>query len=68
MGILLSYQLSAKEDSFLFLWGSTRHYTSLKALEHIVSLGWLVPRPLYNLDLVLSGFHLFRPMKDGLHE
>jgi hypothetical protein len=37
-------------------------------MEHIVNLGWtVVPHPPYSLDLVPSDFHLFEPMKDGLH-
>jgi hypothetical protein len=42
-------------------------HTSLKTVEHNVSLGWtVVPHPPYIPDLAPSDFHLFGPMKDGL--
>ena len=40
----------------------------MKTMEHIASLGCTVlPHALYSPDLMLSDFHLFRPMKDTLH-
>jgi histone-lysine N-methyltransferase SETMAR len=36
-------------------------------MAHIAKFGWTVlPHPPYSPDLVLSDFHLFGPMKDGL--
>ena len=36
-------------------------------MEHVANLGWTVlPHPQYNLDLVPSCFHLFRPMEGDL--
>jgi len=40
-----------------------------KTAKHTANLGWtVVPHPPYSLDLVLSDFHLFELMRDGLHE
>lgn len=40
----------------------------LKTVEHTANLGWTsLEYPKYILDLVPSEFHLFRPMKDGMH-
>ena len=56
-----------KKTTFLFQHDNARSHTSLKTVEHIVSLGWtFVPHPPYSPDLALSDFHLFGPMKDWL--
>jgi hypothetical protein len=69
-------QYKAEGDSFLdrIITGDetwrhhyARPHTSLKTMEHIANLGWIVlPHPLYSPDLAPSDFHLFRPIKDGL--
>jgi len=57
-----------KKTTFLLQHDNARPHTSLKTVEHIVSLGWtVVPHPPYSPDLVPSDFHLFGLMKDGLH-
>jgi len=56
-----------KKTNFLLQHDNARPHTSLKTVEHIVSLGWtVVPLPQNSPDLVPSDFHLFGPMKDGL--
>ena len=56
-----------KKTSFLLQHNNARTHTSLKTLEHIVNLGWtVILHPPYSLDLALSDFCLFGPMKDGL--
>ena len=56
-----------KKTTFLLQHDNARPHTSLKTVEHIVSLGWtVVPHPPYSPDLVPSDFHLFGLMKDGL--
>ena len=57
-----------KKTPFLLKQDSTRPQTRLRTVEHITSLGWTVlPHLPYSLNLAPSDFHLFRPMKDGLH-
>jgi len=57
-----------KKITFLLQQDNTRPHTSLKTMEHIVILGWtVVPHPPFSPNLVRSDFHLFGPMKDGLH-
>jgi len=56
-----------KKTTFL-LQHNARSHTSLKTVEHIANLGWTVlPHPPYSPDLAPSDFHMFGPMKDGLH-
>ena len=56
-----------KKTTFLLQHDSAWPHTSLKTVEHIISVGWsVIPHPPYSLDSVPSDFHLFRPMKDGL--
>lgn len=62
------YRVRLEKTIFFLQRGNNRFHTSCKTIEHIASLGWIVlPYPLYSLDLVLSDFHLFRWMTDGLH-
>ncbi|PNF17771.1 hypothetical protein B7P43_G06889, partial [Cryptotermes secundus] len=43
-------------------------HTSLETTTHTAKFGWTVlPHPPYSPDLASSHFHLFGPMKDGLH-
>jgi histone-lysine N-methyltransferase SETMAR len=57
-----------KKTTFLLEHNNARPHTSLKTVEHIANLGWTVlPHPSYSLDLAPSDFHLFGPIKDGLH-
>ena len=56
-----------KKTTFLLQHDNARPHTSLKTVEHIINVGWIViPHPPYSLDLAPSDFHLFGPMKDGL--
>jgi hypothetical protein len=56
-----------KKTIFPLQHDNARPHTSLKTVEHIASLVWIVvPHPPYNPDLAPSDFHLFGPMKDGL--
>jgi len=53
---------------FPFQHGNTRPQMSMKTVELIASLGWIILTcPPYSLDLVLSDFHLIWLMKDGLY-
>jgi len=57
-----------KKTTFLLQHDNARPHTNLNTVEHIVNFGWtVVPHPLYSPDLAHSDFHLFGPMKDGLH-
>jgi len=57
-----------KKTTFFFQHDNARSHTSLKTVEHTVSLGWtFIPHPLYSPDLAPSDFHLSGLMKDGLH-
>jgi len=56
-----------KKTTFL-LPHNTRPHTNVKTMEYIANLIWTVlSHPLCSVDLVPSDFHLFWPMKDGLH-
>jgi transposase len=53
-----------EKTTFLLQHDNARPHTSLKTVEHIVSLCWtVVPHPPYSPDLAPSDFHLFEPMK-----
>ena len=58
----------AEEKTTLLLQNNNaRPSTSLKTMDHTANLGWTSPpHPLYSLDLVLSDFYLFGPMKYGV--
>ena len=57
-----------KKTTFLLQHDNARPHTSLKTVDHIVNLDWTVlPHPPYSPYLAPSDFHLFGPMKDGLH-
>jgi hypothetical protein len=54
--------------TFLLKHDNTRPHTSLKAMEHVAKFGWTaLPLPPHSPGLAPSLFHLFRPMKHGLH-
>jgi len=56
-----------KKTTFLLQHNIARPHTSLKTVEHIISLGWtVITHPPYSPDLAFSDFHLFGPMKDGV--
>jgi histone-lysine N-methyltransferase SETMAR len=56
-----------KEEHVLLQDNNTRPHTTLLTRECTAKFGWpVLPRPPYSLDLALSDFHLFGPMKDGL--
>ena len=51
----------------LLLHDNARQHTSLRTIEAITNMGWIVPlQPHYSLCLVASNFHLFGPLKDAL--
>lgn len=56
----------ARYKTSLLQHDNSKSHTSLKTAEHVTNLGWTVD-PSHILDLALSDFHLFKPMKDGLH-
>ena len=57
-----------KKTILLLQYVNTMLYTSLKTLEHTANLCWtILPYPPSSLDLLPSDFHLFGPVKDGLH-
>ena len=57
------------KTAFLLQHDNAWSHTSLKTVEHITNLVWIVlSHPLYSLDFVLPKFHPFGPMKDGFHE
>ena len=58
-----------KKTTFSLQRDYSRSHVSLKTAEHVASLYCAVlPHPPYSPDLLTSDFHLFRLMKDGLHE
>ena len=54
-----------KKTTFLLQHSNSRFHTSFKTVESTANLDWTVLT--YSPDLMASDFHLFRPMKDGLH-
>ncbi|PNF14748.1 hypothetical protein B7P43_G08352 [Cryptotermes secundus] len=57
-----------KQTTFRLQHDNARPHTSLVTTAHITKFGWTVlPHPPYSPDLAPSDFHLFGPMKDGLH-
>ena len=58
-----------KKTTLLLQHNSARPHTSLRTMGNVSILGWTVlQHPQCSPDLVPSDFHLFGPMKCGLHE
>ena len=58
-----------KKTTLLLQHNSARPHTSLRTMGNVSILGWTVlQHPQCSPDLVPSDFHLFGPMKGGLHE
>jgi histone-lysine N-methyltransferase SETMAR len=55
------------KKTVIFQHDKMRPHTACLTLQTIQKNGWeLLSHPLYSLDLALSDYHLFRPLKDHL--